>query len=120
MSKDEAIQIIQVVPQMTQDEKDALIGQLKHETVTGEEIQTIAKTIQVAIDGIGEELADMKTGGGKSLKGIYNDADRQIEDAAAEYADDMAKIQKQSDAVFNQAADYLDQTTAEDVKKKME
>ncbi|MEK7606800.1 MAG: hypothetical protein AAB444_01210 [Patescibacteria group bacterium] len=120
MSKDEAIQIIQVVPQLTQDEKDALIGQLKHETVTSEEIQNIAKTIQVAIQDIDGELDDMKTGGVKSLKGIYGEANRQIEDAAAEYTDDMTTIQKQSDAVFSQAADYLDQTTAEDVKKKME
>ncbi len=120
MSKDEARQIIQAVPQLTQEEKDELVGKLKHETVTASEMRAISKTIQGAIDGVDEELADIEGHGAGSLKGIYDEAERRIEDAAADYAEDIAEIQKQSNAVFSQAADYLDQLTAEDLKKKLD
>lgn len=120
MSKDEAQQIIQAVPQLTQEEKDELVGKLKHKTVTSTEMKAIAKTIQGAIDGIDEEIADLEAGGANSLKAIYEETEQRIDDAAADYAQDIADIQKQSSAVFSQAADYLDRITAEDLKKKVE
>lgn len=98
MTKDEAIKLIQA-SRLTSDEQNSLINQLKNPIVTKEEAQVLIAAINKAIAGLDAG----------ALKLIHDEAQKQINEAYAEYEKEMREIEKQSVSTTAQVADYLDQ-----------